>query len=71
MTFSNPSGQPVKVFRSDRDAPLQSFGVLEAGWAKPQLTRPGTVWLITDKNDHPLGYFVVGDRTAQAIIPEP
>ena len=71
VTFTNQSGQPVKVFRSDRDAPQKSFGVLEAGWSKPQLTRAGTVWLITDTNDRPLGHFVVGDRTAQAIIPKP
>ncbi|WP_236622234.1 sulfatase-like hydrolase/transferase [Novipirellula maiorica] len=71
VTFTNRSGQPVKVFQSVGDQTPQPFGVLESGWSKPQLTRPGTVWLIMDTNDQPLGHFVVGDRTAQAVIPKP
>ena len=31
--------------------------------------RPGSVWVITDKSDHVLGYFKVGDRMAKGVIP--
>ena len=36
---------------------------------RPIGTQPGSVWLITDMKDRPLGYFIVGDRSARAVIP--
>lgn len=71
VTFSNKSGQPAKIFWMDRKGNPKPYGTLEAGWRKPYGTRPGAVWLIKDGEDNPLGYFKVGDRPAQAIIPEP
>ncbi|QEF98640.1 Choline-sulfatase [Stieleria maiorica] len=68
VVFTNRRDQPVKVFWMDRRGTPKSFGTLESGWRKPLQTRPGAVWLITDTNEHPLGYFVVGDRTAHAVI---
>ena len=68
LNFSNQSGRPVNVFRMLEDGGSQSFGTLEAGWFKPQRTKPGDVWMIADQEDKPLGYFIVGDRAAQAII---
>ncbi|WP_436298981.1 sulfatase-like hydrolase/transferase [Stieleria mannarensis] len=71
VVFTNRRDQPVKLFWMDRRGTPKSFGTLESGWRKPLQTRPGAVWLITDKNDTPLGYFVVGDRPAHAVIDKP
>lgn len=68
--FSNQSGQPIDVFRVKSNGEMQSFGTLESGWFKPQRTKPGEVWEVANKHGKRLGYFVVGDRSAQAIIPK-
>jgi len=70
VSFSNQRGQPVNVFRMSPDGESQPYGTLETGWFKPYPSRPGDVWKITDKENKPLGYFMVGDRSAQAIIPK-
>ena len=69
VVFSNQSGHPAKVFWMNRKGEPKSYGTLEAGWRKPYQTRPGAVWFFADSDGNPLGYFVVGDRTAQAIVP--
>ena len=69
VIFINKHEAPVKVFWLDQQGKRKSYGTLEAGWRKPQKTRPGAVWLITDADDNPLGHFEVGDRTAKAVVP--
>jgi arylsulfatase A-like enzyme len=69
VVFTNGRDAPVKVYWMDRQGERKSYGTLQAGWRKPYKTRPGAVWLITDDEESPLGYFVVGDRTAHAIVP--
>jgi arylsulfatase A-like enzyme len=69
VTFTNECGIPVKMYWLDRQGDRKPYGILQAGWRKPLVTRPGAVWLMTDMADQPLGYFVIGDRSAQAIIP--
>ena len=69
VVFINERQSPVKVFWVDRQGNPKSYGTLQAGWRKPQTTRPGAVWLITDSVDRPLGHFEVGDRTAKAVVP--
>ena len=69
VVFTNNRNEPVKIFWVDRQGKRKPYGTLEAGWRKPYKTHPGAVWLITDANEKPLGHFVVGDRTAQAIVP--
>ncbi len=56
LHWMNPFGEPIR------------YGDIEPGIRKRQQTRPGAVWLITDESDKPLGFFIVGDRTAQAVI---
>ena len=68
--FDNKSGAPVKVFWMTTSGKRKPYGTLEAGWRKPQQSRRGAVWLITDLNDQPLGHFVVGKQPAQAIVPK-
>ncbi|MCA9138129.1 MAG: sulfatase-like hydrolase/transferase [Planctomycetales bacterium] len=69
VVFANQSDAPVKVFWMDRAGKPKPYGTLESGWRKPQQTRPGAVWLITDKDEKPLGHFIIGDRAALAIVP--
>ena len=69
VVFSNQAGRPMKVFWINRQGEPRPYGTLETGWSKPYQTRPGAVWMISDANEHPLGYFTVGDRTAHAVIP--
>ena len=57
LQWMNPGGKP------------KPYGEIAAGNRKRQQTRPGAVWQIAGESDQPLGYFVVGDRTAQAVIP--
>ncbi len=69
VVFTNERKDPVKVYWIDRQGNAISRGTLQAGWRKPQMSRPGAVWMIADVKDNPLGHFVVGDRTAHAIVP--
>ena len=46
------------------------YGEILPGGRRPQQTRPGAAWLITDSAGRPLGHFLVGDRSARAEIPE-
>ncbi|MBM79330.1 MAG: iduronate-2-sulfatase [Planctomycetaceae bacterium] len=69
IVFTNKRHDPIKVFWMDRKGKPRSRGVLNSGWRKPLQSRPGAVWLITDLEDKPLGHFIVGNRTAHAIIP--
>ncbi len=71
VVFINRSETAVKLHWMDRSGKPKAYGMMEAGKRKRQETRPGAVWLITDESDKPLGHFVVGDRTAQAVIPAP
>jgi len=70
VVFINQHKDQVKLFVMDRQGHPSSRGEIASGWRLNRSTKPGTVWLITDLNDRPMGYFVVGDRRAQAVIPE-
>ncbi len=69
VVFINDRGAPVRVYLLDEQGQRHSFGTLEAGWRKPQQSRPGAVWLIADLREKPIGFFQVGDRTAKAVVP--
>ena len=66
--FINQTQNPVKLFWIDRQGQKKPYGEIESKKRRRQRTRPGAVWLIADEADKPLGHFVVGDRTAKAII---
>ncbi|QDV25698.1 Choline-sulfatase [Aureliella helgolandensis] len=58
LLWMNDAGEPV------------SYGEIASGKLKSQQTRPGAAWMLRDaESKASLGYFLVGDRTAQAIIP--
>ena len=70
IVIINRREAPVLLFWMDRRGKPKPYGAVEAGWRISRNTRPGAVWMITDSNEKPLGYFVVGDRAALAAIPE-
>ncbi len=68
--FINKQRQAVELFWMDREGQPKSYGSIGAGQTKTQQTRPGAVWSIGNiESDQKLGHFVIGDRTAQAVIP--
>ena len=68
--FSNERREPVELFWIDPEGKPKSYGTIDSAVRRTQQTRPGAVWMIQDlETKTPLGHFVVGDRTAQAIIP--
>ncbi|MBP85924.1 MAG: hypothetical protein CMJ64_04275 [Planctomycetaceae bacterium] len=69
VVFINRSKATVKLHWVDQSGTPRSYGEVATGKRKRQQSRPGAVWLITDESDQPLGHFIVGDRTAQAVIP--
>ena len=69
VVFLNQSPKTVKLHWMDLQGQPKFYAEIAAGKNQRQQTRPGTVWLITDTSDQPLGHFRVGDRTAKAIVP--
>ncbi len=68
--FTNMQRAKVELFWMDGDGKPKSYGTIDPGARQTQSTRPGAVWMVQDASDHkPLGYFRIGDRTAQAVIP--
>ena len=68
--FLNQRETAVELFWVDRNGSPKSYGQIASGMRKQQQTRPGAVWMIQDSESaQHLGYFVVDDRTAQAIVP--
>ena len=70
VIFLNETPGTLKLFWVSPDGQRKSYGDIEPGNHVRQQTRPGAVWLITNKNEKQLGYFVVDDRTSKAIIPK-
>lgn len=68
--FENRRKSDVDLFWMVREGKPVSYGQIATGQRKSQQSRPGAVWMLQDAElKTPLGYFVVGDRAAQAIIP--
>jgi arylsulfatase A-like enzyme len=72
--FINKQRQAVELFWMDAEGQPKSYGSIEPGQTKTQQTRPGAVWSVGSVVSgqtlgQTLGHFVIGDRTAQAVIP--
>jgi hypothetical protein len=65
----NDRKETVQTFRVDPQGEIEPYGTVAPGKTKFQKTQPGDVWLITDEQDNPLGYFKIDDRTARGKIP--
>ena len=72
VIFVNRSKDKVQLFWMDRKGGRKSYAVIESGKFYRQRTRPGAVWMIAEADSasaHALGFFVVGDRSARAVVP--
>jgi arylsulfatase A-like enzyme len=69
IVFINQRNDAVNLHWMDRNGEPKSYGAIAPQKRRRQNTRPGAVWLVTDASNKPLGYFVVGDRGAQCLIP--
>ncbi|WDQ17818.1 sulfatase-like hydrolase/transferase [Rhodopirellula sp. P2] len=68
--FLNQQRDPVELCWMDEEANPKPYGTIQPGQTQTQSTRPGAVWMVREPaTGKPLGYFRVGDRTAQAVIP--
>jgi arylsulfatase A-like enzyme len=68
--FCNKQRQAVELFWISPQGQSKSYGLIDSGKTVSQQTRPGAVWAVAKSKEEPkLGYFVIGDRAAQAVIP--
>jgi arylsulfatase A-like enzyme len=70
VTFINSREESVELFWMTPDGGTKSYGLIAPAKTKRQQTRPGAVWEIRSANKTRLGSFVIGDRTAKAVIPD-
>jgi hypothetical protein len=70
VTFINSREESVELFWMTPDGGSKSYGLIAPASTKRQQTRPGAVWEIRSANKARLGSFVIGDRTAKAVIPD-
>lgn len=68
--FINKQRQELELFWMAPEEQPKSYGLIASGKTKTHQTRPGAVWAVRIPNSEQLlGHFIVGDRTAQAVIP--
>ncbi len=53
----------------DRVGGKRRYAEIAPGQRKRQQTRPGATWMIVSEDGIARGYFRVGDRSSQAVIP--
>jgi hypothetical protein len=70
VTFVNAREQGAELFWMAPDGHAKSYGVIAPARTQRQQTRPGAVWEIRSQDGKRLGHFIIGDRTAKAIIPD-
>ena len=67
IVFQNDLKKAVKYWYVGGEE-NELYGEMQSGERRPQQTFAGHAWLITDKDDKPLGYFIVGGVKAMARI---
>lgn len=70
VTFINSREENVELFWMTPDGGTKSYGLIAPASTKRQQTRPGAVWEIRSEKGARLGSFVIGDRSAKAVIPD-
>lgn len=69
VVFENKSKRQIKLYWVDFGGKLKLYGTLDPGGTRRQNSYSRHTWLITDQTDSPLGYFVVSEELARAVIP--
>ena len=67
--FENKSKRRVKLYWITYGGGLKLYGELAPSAIRRQNTYSKNAWLITDENNTPLGYFIVGTEESRAVIP--
>jgi hypothetical protein len=70
VMFRNQSGKRVKVGWYNFEGKLHLYEELPPGHDFSQKTFAGHTWVVTDKDENPLGFFVASPSIAKAMIPE-
>jgi len=72
IVFQNDLENVIKYWYVEREE-NKLYGEMQPGERRPQLTFTGHVWLITDEDDKPLGYFIASgvDATARIVPVKP
>jgi len=70
LAFSTKRTETTNLLWIDREGKPKSYGEFGPGKDKRINTRVGAVWLITDGDDKPLGYFKIKKPAARAIVPK-
>ena len=68
VTFDNRLKKGIKLWWIDGGGGRHSYGEVAAGKTKTQGSYAQHVWLITDLQDKPLGYFVASSAAALAKV---
>ena len=69
VNFVNQRKEAVKLVWIDYGGGKKHYAEIAAGAKRDQTTYSTAVWLITSLQDKPYGYFVTGNKPADAIIP--
>jgi hypothetical protein len=69
VVFINEQKRPVELCWMTPGGDPKSYGQIAAAGQKRQATRPGAVWMVRDADQKTIGHFVIGDRSAKAIVP--
>ena len=70
VLFENKSKSKIKLYWIGYNGEHKLYGELDPDGTRRQNSYENNTWLITDKEDNPLGYFICGATAAVAVIPE-
>ena len=65
----NKRDRVVKIFWVEYGGGLKLYGQIQPGGSRKQGTFANPSWLVTDDQDHPLGYFRTTAKVGRAVIP--
>ncbi|WP_369016058.1 sulfatase-like hydrolase/transferase [Armatimonas sp.] len=71
VAFLNQTELAVRVWWISPTGEHQRYAELKPGTSYSSNIRKGAIWLITDTNDKPLGYFLATGTPSRALIKEP
>ena len=64
----NAFGKRVRVFSVDANGERQQLAEVEPNASFDQTIRKGAIWLVTDADDKPVGYFIGAGEPSRAVI---
>jgi dipeptidyl-peptidase 4 len=68
IRFLNHTTGPVKLITLDAGGERSEAGTVEADQEKEQSTATGHVWIVTDRDDRPLGMYEATEKAGVAVV---